>query len=140
MAKQVLKDAFIKIDGVTLSDNVSSVTLEDSADEVEFTGFGADYREYGQGLKTASITLEVFQDFAAGEVDATLEPLYRTGGTFSVEVRPTSSTVSSTNPKYTMTGRLFSYSPLQGAVGDANTTSVTIQNAGTAGLVRGTTA
>jgi hypothetical protein len=140
MAKQVLKDAFIKIDGVTLSDNVSSVTLEDSADEVEFTGFGADYREYGQGLKTASITLEVFQDFAAGEVDATLEPLYRTGGTFSVEVRPTSSTVSATNPKYTMTGRLFSYSPLQGAVGDANTTSVTINNAGTAGLVRGTTA
>jgi len=140
MAKQVLKDAFIKIDGVTLSDNVSSVTLEDSADEVEFTGFGADYREYGQGLKTASITLEVFQDFAAGEVDATLEPLYRTGGTFAVEVRPTSSTVSATNPKYTMTGRLFSYSPLQGAVGDANTTSVTINNAGTAGLVRGTTA
>jgi hypothetical protein len=37
-----------------------------------------------------------------------------------------------------MTGRLFSYSPLQGAVGDANTTSVTINNAGTAGLVRGT--
>jgi hypothetical protein len=140
MAKQVLKDAFIKIDGVTLSDNVSSVTLEDSADEVEFTGFGADYREYGQGLKTASITLEVFQDFAPGDVDSVLQPLYASGGTFSVEVRPTSSTVSATNPKYTMTGRLFSYSPLQGAVGDANTTSVTINNAGTAGLVRGTTA
>ena len=140
MPKIVLKDAYIAVNSTNLSDHVSSVTLEDSADEVEFTSFGGDYREYGQGLKTASITLEVFQDFAAGSVDAVLEPLYRTGGTFNVEVRATSSTVSATNPKYTMVGRLFSYSPLQGAVGDANTTSVSINNAGTAGLVRGTTA
>jgi hypothetical protein len=138
MPKIVLKDAYIAVNSSNLSDHVSSVTLEDSADEVEFTSFGANYREYGQGLKTASITLEVFQDFASGSIDAVLEPLYNSGGTFTVEVRPTSSTVSSTNPKYTMTGRLFSYSPLQGAVGDANTTSVTINNAGTAGLVRGT--
>ena len=140
MAKIVLKDAYIKVDSTVLSDHVSSVTLEDTADEVEFTSFGANYREYGQGLKTASITLEVFQDFASGSVDAVMEPLYNSGGTFTVEVRPTSATPSSTNPKYTMVGRLFSYSPLQGAVGDANTTSVTINNAGTAGLVRGTTA
>ena len=140
MAKQVLKDAYIKIDSTVLSDHVSSVTLEDSADEVEFTSFGANYREYGQGLKTASIALEIFQDFAAASVDAVMEPLYNSGGTFTVEIRPTSSSVSATNPKYTMVGRLFSYSPLQGAVGDANTTSVTINNAGTAGLVRGTTA
>ena len=138
MAKQVLKDAYIVVDGTNLSDHVSSVTLEDTADEVEFTAFGADYREYGQGLKTASITLEVFQDFAASSVDSVMEPLYSSGGTFDIEVRPTSSSVSSTNPKYTMVGRLFSYSPLQGAVGDANTTSVTINNGGTAGLVRGT--
>jgi hypothetical protein len=138
MPKIVLKDAYIAVNSSNLSDHVSSVTLEDSADEVEFTSFGANYREYGQGLKTASITLEVFQDFASGSIDAVLEPLYNSGGTFTVEVRPTSSSVSATNPKYTMTGRLFSYSPLQGAVGDANTTSVTINNAGTAGLVRGT--
>ena len=138
MAKIVLKDAYIKVDSTVLSDHVSSVTLEDTADEVEFTSFGANYREYGQGLKTASITLEVFQDFASGSVDAVMEPLYNSGGTFTVEVRPTSSAPSATNPKYTMVGRLFSYSPLQGAVGDANTTSVTINNAGTAGLVRGT--
>ena len=140
MAKIVLKDAYIVVDGTNLSDHVSSVTLEDTADEVEFTSFGANYREYGQGLKTASITLEVFQDFAASSVDSVMQPLYASGGTFNVEVRPTSSSPSSTNPKYTMVGRLFSYSPLQGAVGDANTTSVVVNNAGTAGLVRGTTA
>ena len=139
MAKQVLRDAYVVVDGTNLSTHVSSVTIEDSADEVEFTGFGpSSYREYGQGLKTASVQLEVFQDHASGSVDSVFYPLYNTGGTFGVEIRPTSSVVSATNPKYTMTGRLFTYSPLQGAVGDANTTSITVNNAGTAGLVRGT--
>jgi hypothetical protein len=138
MAKIVLKDASIVVDNTNLSDHCSSVTIEDSADEIEFTAFGANYREYGQGLKTASVQLEVFQDHAAASVDAVLNTLYSSGGTFSVVVKPTSASVSSTNPSYTMTGRLFTYSPLQGAVGDANTISVTINNAGTAGLVRGT--
>ena len=140
MAKLVLRDAYVVVDGTNLSTHVSSVTIEDSADEVEFTGFGpSSYREYGQGLKTASVQLEVFQDHASGSVDAVFHPLYTSGGTFGVEIRPTSSAVSATNPAYTMTGRLFTYSPLQGAVGDANTTSITVNNAGTAGLVRGTT-
>lgn len=138
MAKIVLKDAVITVDGTDLSDHISSVTLEDSADEVEFTGFSNDgYREYGQGLKTASVQLEVFQDFASSSVDSVLYPLYATGGTFAVTVRADSGTISATNPEYSMTGRLFSYSPIAGAVGDASTTSVTINNGGT-GLARAT--
>lgn len=138
MAKIVLKDAFIQIDGTDLSDHVSSVTIEDSAEEVDLTGFGADYREFGQGLKDATITATVFQDFAAASVDAVLHPLYASGGTFGVVVRPTSATKSATNPEYTLVSRLFTYSPLAGGVGEASTTDVTFRNAGTAGLQRGT--
>ena len=136
MAKIVLKDAVITIDGTDLSDHISSVTLEDSADEVEFTGFdNSGYREYGQGLKTASIQLEVFQDFGASSVDSVLYPLYASGGTFAVTVKAENATTSATNPEYSMDGRLYSYSPIAGAVGDASTTSVTINNGGT-GLAR----
>ena len=135
MAKIVLKDAVITIDGTDLSDHVSSVTLEDSANEVDFTGFGSDYTEVGQGLKTASVQLEVFQDFGASSVDSVLYPLYESGGTFAVTVKAESGTTSATNPEYSMDGRLFSYSPIAGAVGDASTTSVTINNGGT-GLAR----
>jgi hypothetical protein len=138
MAKIVLKDASIVVDGTDLSDHCSSVTIEDSANEVDFTGFGSDYSVTGQGLKTASVQLEVFQDHAAASVDSVLSAVYESGGTFPVVVKPTTDAVSATNPSYTMTGRLFTYSPLQGAVGDANTVSVAINNAGTAGLVRGT--
>jgi hypothetical protein len=139
MAKHVLTDCYVAINGTAISDHTSSVTLEDSADEVEFTSFSSSaYREFGQGLKDANVTISVFQDYAASSIDAIFEPLYRTGGTFGLEVRPTSAAVSATNPKYTMVSRLYSYSPISGAVGDANQNDISIRNAGTAGLVRAT--
>jgi hypothetical protein len=139
LAKHVLRRAFISVNGVDLSDHCSSVTLEDSADEVDFTSFSTSaYREYGQGMKDATISADFFQDFATGSVDATHYPLYDSGGTFSVIVRPSSEAVSSTNPNYTMVARLYTYSGLSGAVGDANTVSATYRNAGTAGISRGT--
>jgi hypothetical protein len=139
MAKQVLRNASITVGGTNLSDHCSSVALEDSADEVDFTSFSASaYREFGQGMKDATITADFFQDFAASSVDATLYPLYDSGGTFNVVVKPDAGATSSTNPSYTMTARLYNYGGLNGAVGDANTVSVTFRNAGTAGITRGT--
>ena len=58
MAKQVLKNAYVSVDGTNLSDHVSSVTIEANADKVEFTSFGATYREFGQGLKDANISIQ----------------------------------------------------------------------------------
>jgi hypothetical protein len=139
MAKQVLRNAKITVNGVDLSDHASSVTLEDSAEEVDFTSFSSSgYREFGQGLKTATITAEFFQDYATGSVDATHYPLYASGGTFDVVVVPENTTVSSTNPSYTMRSRIYTYGGVAGAVGDANTVSITYNNAGTAGITRGT--
>ena len=138
MAKDVLDNAFISVGGTNISDHCSSVTIETNADKVDVTSFGASYREYTQGLKDANITLEIFQDYAVGNVDQILSALHASGGTFPVVIRPTPAVKSATNPEYTMTGVLFDYSPLAGAVGDANTNSVTISNSGTAGLLRGT--
>lgn len=138
IAKHVLRNAVITVDGTNISDHTSSVTIEDSADEVEFTSFGAGYREFGQGLKDATITATVFNDYAASSIDSVLAPLYASGGTFDVTVKAFNSTVSGTNPLYTLTSRLYSYSPISGAVGEANTTDLTFRNAGTAGLTRGT--
>lgn len=139
MAKFVLKDAYVAINGTAISDHVSSVTIESTFDEVDFTAFGpSNYREFGQGMGDANITLTVFQDFAASSIDAIFWPYSQTGGTFTCEVRPTSAAASSTNPKYTMTSRLFQFNPIAGAVGDASTTDIPLRNGGTAGLVRGT--
>ncbi len=139
MAKQVLRNAFISVNGVNLSDHCSSITIEDSAEEVDFTSFSSSaYREFGQGLKDATISATFFQDYAAASVDATLFPLYDSGGTFPVVVRPDAAVASATNPSYTMTSRLYTYGGVAGGVGDANTRDVTFRNAGTAGITRGT--
>lgn len=144
MPKYVLKDAYIAINGTVVSNLANSCQLEDTADEIDFTGFSsAGYKEIGQGLKDATITCTFFSDFAAAGVNtginAILQPLYASGGTFSVEIRPTSLAVSSTNPKATMTARLYSYSGISGAVGEASTFDAAFRNAGTAGVVWGTT-
>jgi hypothetical protein len=136
--KEVLTDAFVEVNGVNISSHCSSVTVADGAEEVDVTGFGSGYHEVIPGLKTASITLNVFQDYDNGSVFQTLNPLYESGGTFGVKVRGDSGAKSGTNPEYQMTGRLFNRPALAGAVGEANTTEITVNNGGTAGLTVGT--
>jgi hypothetical protein len=63
------------------------------------------------------------QDFAAGSVDATLNPLL--GSIATVVITGTSGTVTSTNPSYTMTALVTQYSPFASSVGDIATLSVT---------------
>lgn len=138
MAKFVLTDASITVGNVDLSDHCSSITIESSADEVELSSFQNDYREFGQGLKDATITAEFYQDHASSSVDATLWTYNESGGTVEVVCKPTTSAVSATNPKFTMSTRLFNYNPIAGAVGEASTVEAVFRNASTTGLVRGT--
>lgn len=134
MAKEVLRNVKILVNSVDLSDHCSSVTLDDTADEVEVTAFGtAGYRDYLQGLKTAGIDADFFNDHAASSVADTLQGLYSSGATFPVKVWPD----AAGTVVYTQQSRLYSNPLLAGAVGDANTISVSFK-AGTAGITRGT--
>lgn len=137
MAKEVLTNSSLLVNSVNLSDHCSSITLEDTAEEVDFTAFSAsEYRENGPGLKDATITATLFNDHAAASVADTLQPLYDSGGTFTVRVKPdVQGTVA-----YTMVSRLYSNPLLAGGVGEANTIDVTFRNAGTAGVTRGSLA
>jgi hypothetical protein len=76
------------------------------------------------------------QDFAAGSVDATLNPLL--GSIATVVIQSASGTVSATQPKYTATVLVAAYSPFASSVGDIATLSVTWPVSGT--VVRGTVA
>lgn len=135
MSKQVLGPLTqITVNGTDLSQWCNQVTLEDSADEVDVTGFGETYKEFIPGLKDATITAQFVQDYASGGPDATLSPLYYNNTAGTVKVKPdTSGTVV-----YTMISKLYSWGPVDGGVGDANNVSATFRNFGTAGLTRGT--
>jgi len=124
MARIVLTDAKVTINSVNLSSYISSVTLNQSSDVVETTGFSSTAaRTRVAGLQDNSVTIEFFQDFATSLVEQTIYPLL--GTTTSVVVLPTSSAASATNPSYTFTALVSEWQPLSGAVGELSTASVT---------------
>lgn len=129
-----LTDAMIIVNGVTLSDHGNSVDVEDNRDQVDITAFGATMKQYAKGLGDGGITIGFFQDFAASKVHATLQPLISSDTGVTVEVRPTSAARSATNPAILMTGKLFTYKPLSGNIGEASTISAEFKNSGSGGI------
>jgi hypothetical protein len=123
MPKFFAQDYKITIGTTVISDDIASVTLDITSDEVETTAFGSTYRSRIGGLKDASVSLDFHQDFGAGAVDALLFPLL--GSTVAVKIAPTSGTVTTTNPEYRFTALCTQYQPFAGAVGDLATLSVT---------------
>lgn len=123
MAKVVLKDAFVSINSVDLSDHVASVTLTSTDDVVETTGMGANSKTRVAGLIDNSISIEFHQDFVTSSVEATIFPLLGTIAT--VLVRPTSAVVGATNPSYTMSALVSEWTPIDGTVGALATSKVT---------------
>lgn len=120
MAIFTLTDAFVSVNGVTLSDHANQVTVEDTRDSVDITAFGATSKAITKGLGDAKITVKFFQDFAGGKVHATLQPLIGSTTGVSIEVRATSAGRSATNPAALMTGLLMNYNMLDGSIGDAS--------------------
>jgi hypothetical protein len=139
MAKLVLRDCYIEVDGTDFSSHVSSVTVNLAKDEIDTTNFGGDGRERAHGLKDDSFELTFQQDFDANKVDDVLYPLWDDEEEFVVKVRPRkgSGSAAADNPEYSATCILLEYTPLAGDVGDLSTTDVTFP-AQRQGLARAT--
>ena len=128
MAHIVLTDVSVVLAGVDLSDHLTSITLDYSADAVEDTNMGDTTHQRIGGLKDWSVALDFSQDYAAGEVDATL---FSAVGTLITFVgKPTSASVGAANPSYSGTALLESYPPISGAIGEKATVSVSLSAAG----------
>jgi len=123
----VLKNAAVKFSGTTdISDHVREVTVEMNAPGVDFRGMGAAGRQIQQGLREDQFTIEAYSDFAAGQIDAVVWPLFSGGSLFLVEVWPAGTVTSATNPKYSGTCILETYQPISGGVGDAAVTPLNL--------------
>ncbi len=137
MAKLVLRDCFIEVDGTNFSSHVASVTINLSKDEIDTTNFGGDGRERAHGLKDDSFEMTFQQDYDADSVDDVLYPLWDDETEFIVKVRPRAGAASTSNPEYSATCILLEYTPLAGDVGDLSTTDVSFP-AQRNGIVRAT--
>jgi len=114
--------ATLTIGGVDLSDKMTSASLDISYDDVETTAFGDAVRTRIAGLGTATLNVTFNLDFAASEVDATLSGLVGTATAFVF--KPTSASVSATNPSYAGSALVTSLTPINAEIGALSTASV----------------
>jgi IMP cyclohydrolase len=126
MARLVLTNAYVLINGVNLSDHIASITLTTTDDVIETTAFGTTARTRIGGLADNSVALEFHQDYAAANVEATINGSPSLVGTVTaVVVKPNGATTAADNPSYSFNALVSEWTPLNGAVGELATASVT---------------
>lgn len=128
MARLVLTNVEVTIGAVDLSNHIASVTLGSTYDVLETTAFAggnvpAAAKTRIAGLVDNSVTFEFHQDFAASNVEATIYPLL--GTVVAVTVRPVDAAIAADNPEYQFNALVSEWTPLNGAVGELATASVT---------------
>jgi predicted secreted protein len=120
MAKLVLTDVQTKIGGVDYSANINQVEISVSADSVETTAFGSQWRTEVSGLKQGTFTVSFHTDFAAAAIDSSLWALFGTQAT--VVVKPLG---TATGVGYSFVANISNLTPVSGAVGDLAVANVT---------------
>lgn len=127
MAKFVILDPWVELNGVDLSSFVSEVTVNMSRADVDLTASGDAGITRKPGLRDDSYEFTFRQDFDANSVDATIFALFDAGTEFEVRVAknaPPSATTFDGNCIIT------DYSPLAGAIGDAGNATLTLPVSG----------
>lgn len=126
MAVFVLKNAWVRIAGIDVTDHITEVEVAMTAEEADFTAMGAGGRQRAQGLRDDSFTFTANSDFAANSIDALIYPIFDAGSTVLVEVAAVGGTISATNPKFSGSCILLEYTPIGGGLGDVAQTPLTL--------------
>ena len=124
MAKFVVTDPVIVINSGTVTTSAASVTISVEADDIETTAFGGSgWRTRIGGLKQGTVDIEFMQDMASGAIDSVVYPLL--GSTAAVRVRPGgTAAIGTSNPEYQFDVLVAQWNPIDSAVGDLATVSV----------------
>lgn len=119
-----LSNATVQINSIDVTDQVSAASIVRVIEALESTSFGKTARVYTAGLENSTITLTMYNSFAASETYATLAALVGTSTT--VTVKPTSAATSATNPLSTLTGCYLETLPIvNAALGALDTIDIT---------------
>ena len=129
MAVYLANTGVLTVNSVDLSTLVTNVVINRSFDELEITALGDTGHKFVKGLEASSITIDFLNDSASAK---TLQTLNTTWGTsVTVTFKQTSAITSAENPLYTMTCLINNTTPVNGAVADLSTQSVTWNVMGT---------
>jgi hypothetical protein len=125
MAVYLSNGVVLTVNSVDLSNCASAVTINRSFDELEVTAMGDSAHKFVKGLEASSITIDFFNDSATAKTLQTLNSSSVWGNVVTVTVKQSSAATSAENPLYTMSCLINNTTPVNGAVGDISTQSVT---------------
>ena len=140
MPKYLLTTAKVTVGATDLSDFAFSLDTPETRDQVDVTGFNPTAsREYLPGPKDQTITIGFLQGFGTGEPHQVLQPLFASGTSFAISVRPDmNASPSVSNPTFGGTAILYEYNGLSGSLPDRGEITATFRPATSAGFAWGT--
>ena len=119
-----LSNPSVTINSVDLSDQCTAASITYLVEQLENTAFGSTARSYTGGLQNNTVTVTLYQSYAATETEASIYSLV--GTTTTLVLKPSSGAVSATNPSYTITGAyLESHTPINASLGELSTIDLT---------------
>ena len=130
MAKLVLTNTNVSLNGTDITSSIAAVTLSTSASEVPTTNFGSGGAVTRvSGLIDNSVTLSIMNDYNA--IDGLILPLIGSTAVTMI-VKPAGTAAAGTaSPHYTFSVLCTNFECVNGAVGELNTSDVTWPISGT---------
>jgi hypothetical protein len=129
MPKMVLLAEYLSINSNVLAEYTKKAELTVEVEEKDVTNYASlGWKEVLGGLKSAELSCEFLQDFAATELDSIMWPLL--GQVVPFEVRADQAAVGTSNPKYTGSILINGWNPITGSVGDEATVSLGFPTSG----------
>jgi len=108
----------------TITDHVSTVSLTREIDQVEITAMSDNIQNMIGGVERPQLGLELYNDFAASSVNSLFEDAL--GTKLNIKLIPVAGTVTATNPSYTMSCLISSWTPVNGAIDSVASVSVSL--------------
>lgn len=129
MAKYVVTEGKVTFNGTDVSAVVARAEIALNAAEVDVTDFASGGSvEVISGLKSGTVSLDFHHDYGVGAISTLMSTAVGTLAT--VVVIPNGTVASATNPAWTATVLVNSFTPVSGAVGDLATFSVSFPTSG----------
>ena len=119
-----LSNPVVTINSVDMTDQCTSAVFTRVIESLESTAFGQTNRSYVGGLENSTLTVTMYNSFAASETYATLKTLV--GTQVTVKIKPTDAATSATNPESTLTAAYMESLPIvNGQLGALDTIDIT---------------
>ncbi len=130
MAKLVLLNSNVSLNGTDITSNVAAITLSTSASEIPTTSFGSGGAVTRvSGLIDNSVTLSLHNDYNA--IDGLIQPLIGSTAVTMIVKPAGTAAASASSPHFTFSVLCTEFSLVNGAVGELNTADVTWPISGT---------